>query len=389
MNSLTEALGMSLPGSAAIPAPYRDRQECAWETGRTIVAMVRADRRPSDIMTRAAFLNAVRVNSAIGGSTNAPIHLNAIARHMGVELSLADWEEHGANVPLLVNVQPAGTYLGEDYYRAGGVPAVMGELLRAGQLDGTVLTANGRSVADNVMDARIDDEDVIRPYALPLKPAAGLTVLKGNLFDAAVMKRSVISEDFRSRYLDNAEHPDAFEGRAVVFDGPEDYQDRINDPVLKIDMNTILVVRGAGPIGYPGGAEVVNMAPPAALIRAGVDALPCIGDGRQSGTSGSPSILNASPEAAAGGGLALLRTGDCIRVDLKDGSVNMLVDASELEARRRELEADGGYDYPESQTPWQEIHRMLTGQFERGAVIELAVKYQDIARRYGPPRDSH
>ena len=389
MNSLTEALGMSLPGSAAIPAPYRDRQECAWETGRTIVDMVKAQRKPSDIMTREAFLNAIRINSAIGGSTNAPIHLNAVARHMGVELTLADWEEHGADVPLLVNVQPAGMYLGEDYYRAGGVPAVMGELLRAGQLHGECMTANGRTVADNCHDARIDDEDVIYPYASPLKPAAGLTVLRGNLFDAAVMKLSVISGTFRNRYLANAEDPNAFEVRAVVFEGPEDYHARINDPALAIDANSILVIRGAGPVGYPGGAEVVNMAPPAALIRAGIDALPCIGDGRQSGTSGSPSILNASPEAAVGGGLAVLRTGDQIRVDIKAGEVNMLVDDAELERRQSELEAAGGYHYPESQTPWQEIHRMLTGQFETGAVIELAVKYQDIANRYGPPRDSH
>ncbi len=389
MNSLTEALGMSLPGSAAIPAPYRDRQQCAWETGLRIVEMVAADRKPSDIMTRAAFLNAICVNSAIGGSTNAPIHLNAIARHVGVNLTLSDWETHGADIPLLVNLQPAGTYLGEDYYRAGGVPAVMGELLRAGLLSSEPITANGKSVAENYQTARIEDEDVIRPLARPLKPASGLTVLKGNLFEAAVMKTSVISEQFRSRYLSDPDDPDAFEGTAVVFDGPEDYHHRINDPELGIDANSILVVRGAGPVGFPGGAEVVNMAPPAVLIRAGIDALPCIGDGRQSGTSGSPSILNASPEAAVGGGLALLRTGDRIRVDLKAGEANMLVDATELGRRRDDLEASGGYAYPESQTPWQEIHRMLTGQFETGAVLELAVKYQDIAHRYGVPRDSH
>ncbi len=351
--------------------------------------MVAADRKPSDIMTRAAFLNAICVNSAIGGSTNAPIHLNAIARHVGVNLTLSDWETHGADIPLLVNLQPAGTYLGEDYYRAGGVPAVMGELLRAGLLSSEPITANGKSVAENYQTARIEDEDVIRPLARPLKPASGLTVLKGNLFEAAVMKTSVISEQFRSRYLSDPDDPDAFEGTAVVFDGPEDYHHRINDPELGIDANSILVVRGAGPVGFPGGAEVVNMAPPAVLIRAGIDALPCIGDGRQSGTSGSPSILNASPEAAVGGGLALLRTGDRIRVDLKAGEANMLVDATELGRRRDDLEASGGYAYPESQTPWQEIHRMLTGQFETGAVLELAVKYQDIAHRYGVPRDSH
>ncbi|UIJ44018.1 dihydroxy-acid dehydratase family protein [Sphingomonas cannabina] len=389
MNSLTEALGMSLPGSAAIPAPYRDRQQCAWETGRRVVEMVHADRKPSDILTRTAFLNAIRVNSAIGGSTNAPIHLNAIARHIGVELTLADWEEHGADVPLLVNLQPAGEYLGEDYYRAGGVPAVMGELLRADLIDGTALTANGRTVADNVADARIEDEAVIRPLAAPLKPAAGLTVLSGNLFDGAVMKLSVISDEFRARYLSDPADPEAFEGRAVVFDGPEDYHARIDDPALGIDERTILIMRGAGPIGYPGGAEVVNMRPPAALIRAGVHALPCIGDGRQSGTSGSPSILNAAPEAAVGGGLALVRTGDRIRIDLRHRRADMLVDEAELIRRRAEMTDVEARLIPESQTPWQEIHRDIVGQFDTGAVIESAVKYQRIAQTRGLPRDSH
>jgi dihydroxy-acid dehydratase len=389
MNSLAEALGMSLPGSAAIPAPYRDRQECAWETGRRIVEMVAADRKPSDILTRTAFLNAIRVNSAIGGSTNAPIHLNAIARHIGVELSLADWESHGADVPLLVNLQPAGEYLGEDYYRAGGVPAVMGELLRAGMIDGTALTANGRTVADNVADATIENTAVIRPLADPLMRKAGLSVLTGNLFDSAVMKLSVISEEFRERYLSDPASPGAFEGKVVVFDGPEDYHHRIDDPALGIDANTILVIRGAGPVGYPGGAEVVNMRPPAALIRAGVHALPCIGDGRQSGTSGSPSILNASPEAAVGGGLALLRTGDRVRIDLNARTADMLVDEAEIAHRRAELTVVEGENYPASQTPWQEIQRGITGQFETGAVLEPAIKYQRIAQTRGLPRDSH
>ncbi|MBO9499197.1 MAG: dihydroxy-acid dehydratase family protein [Novosphingobium sp.] len=389
MNSLTEALGMSLPGSAAIPAPYRDRQECAWETGRRIVEMVAADRKPSDILVRAAFLNAIRVNSAIGGSTNAPIHLNAIARHIGVELSLADWEEHGADVPLLVNLQPAGKYLGEDYYRAGGVPAVMGELYRAGLLDGTTPTVNGRTVAENIGAAAIQDPDVIRPLADPLMANAGLSVLSGNLFDGAVMKLSVISDEFRARYLSDPDHPGAFEGKVVVFDGPEDYHHRIDDPALGVDANTILVIRGAGPVGYPGGAEVVNMRPPAALIRAGVHALPCIGDGRQSGTSGSPSILNAAPEAAVGGGLALLRTGDRVRIDLNKRTADMLVDEAELARRRAELGPGGGSPFPESQTPWQEIQRALVGQFDTGAVLEPAVKYQRIAQTKGLPRDSH
>lgn len=388
MNSLTEALGMSLPGNAAIPAPYRDRQESAFHTGRQIVEMVRADRKPSDILTRAAFLNAIRVNSAIGGSTNAPIHINAIARHIGVDLSLADWEAHGADIPLLVNLQPAGEYLGEDFYRAGGVPAVMGELYRAGLLDGDALNVNGRSVAHNIGAARIENEAVIRPLDRPLLPAAGLTVLSGNLFDAAVMKKSVISPDFRARYLANPDDPEAFDGTVVVFDGPEDYHHRIDDPALDITDKSILVIRGAGPIGYPGGAEVVNMRPPAALIRAGIDALPCIGDGRQSGTSGSPSILNASPEAAVGGGLALLRTGDKVRIDLRARSVDVLIPDDEL-ARRRAQEAENPLQGPESQTPWQEIARDITGQFDGGAVIESAVKYQRIAQTKGLPRDSH
>ena len=389
MNSLTEALGMSLPGSAAIPAPHRDRQESAWETGRRIVEMVAADRKPSDILTRPAFLNAIRVNSAIGGSTNAPIHLNAIARHIGVELSLADWEEHGADVPLLVNLQPAGAYLGEDYFRAGGVPAVMGELFRAGLLHGDALTVNGHTVAENTGEARIEDTDVIRPLSDPLMRNAGLSVLTGNLFEGAVMKLSVISDEFRERYLSDPEHPGAFVGKVVVFDGPEDYHDRIDDPTLGVDADTILVIRGAGPIGYPGGAEVVNMRPPAALIRTGIHALPCIGDGRQSGTSGSPSILNAAPEAAVGGGLALLRTGDRVRIDLNNRTANMLIDEEEIARRRAELAAAGDTLAPESQTPWQEIQRSLIGQFDTGAVLEPAIKYQRIAQTRGIPRDSH
>ncbi|KRC80338.1 IlvD/Edd family dehydratase [Sphingomonas sp. Root241] len=386
MNSLCEALGMSLPGSAAIPAPYRDRQENAYRTGLQIVEMVHADRKPSDVLTRTAFMNAIRVNSAIGGSTNAPIHLNAIARHIGVELSLADWEEHGADVPLVVNLQPAGKYLGEDFYRAGGVPAVMGQLLRAGLIDGSALTVNGKTVGDNVGTAETEDADVIFPLDAPMKRAAGLTVLSGNLFDSAVMKLSVISDEFRARYLSNPDDPEAFEGKAFVFDGPEDYHHRIDDPSLGIDDNSILIMRGAGPVGYPGGAEVVNMRPPVALIRAGVHALPCLGDGRQSGTSGSPSILNAAPEAAVGGGLALVQTGDRIRIDLKKLRVDVLVDDAELARRREAL----GVDYvPESQTPWQEIHRNLVGQFDTGAVLENAVKYQRIAQTRGIPRDSH
>jgi dihydroxy-acid dehydratase len=389
MNSLTEALGMSLPGSAAIPAPHRDRQECAYLTGKQIVEMVAADRKPSDILTREAFLNAIRVNTAIGGSTNAPIHLIALARHIGVELSIDDWQTHGYDIPLLVNLQPAGEYLGEDYFRAGGVPAVVGELMRAGLIFEPALTVNGRAIGDNCREAHSLDEQVIRSCARPLKAAAGFQVLRGNLFDSAILKTSVISAGFRARYLSNPADPDAFECRAVVFDGPEDYRARIDDPKLRIDERTILVIRGAGPIGYPGAAEVVNMQPPAALIEAGIHELPCMGDGRQSGTSGSPSILNASPEAAVGGGLALLRTGDRVRVDLKKGTADMLVSAAELQRRSEELRAAGGYPYPPSQTPWQEIQRADVGQLETGAVLESALKYQHLAQTKGTPRHSH
>ncbi|HEX7079480.1 MAG TPA: IlvD/Edd family dehydratase [Gammaproteobacteria bacterium] len=389
MNSLVEVLGMSLPGSAAIPAPYRDRQECAWRTGRQIVEMVEADRKPSDILTRAAFINAIRLNSAIGGSTNAPIHINAIARHIGVELTVDDWQEYGREIPLLVNLQPAGEYLGEDYYRAGGVPAVVAELMGQGLIDGSALTANGRSIGENCRGAVIEDERVIRPFERPLKPQGGFTVLRGNLFDSAIMKTSVISPEFRTQYLSNPDDPEAFEGRAVVFDGPEDYHRRIDDPELGVDENSILFIRGTGPVGYPGAAEVVNMRPPAALIRTGVHTLPCVGDGRQSGTSGSPSILNASPEAAIGGGLALVKTGDRVRIDLKRGAANMLVSDEELAARRKALADAGGYPVPESQTPWQEIQREVTSQADTGAVLENAPKYQRIAQKYGVPRHNH
>lgn len=389
MNSLAEALGMSLPGSAAIPAPYRDRQECAYHTGKQIVEMVAADRKPSDILTRESFINAIRVNSAIGGSTNAPIHINALARHIGVELSIDDWQTFGFDVPLLVNLQPAGEYLGEDYYRAGGVPAVVGELLRHGLIHERALTANGRSIGDNCRDSRSSDERVIRPVAQPLKVAAGFRVLRGNLFESAIMKSSVISDAFRARYLSNPADPDAFEGRVVVFDGPEDYHANIDNPALAIDEHTLLVIRGVGPIGYPGSAEVVNMQPPAALIEAGISELPCMGDGRQSGTSGSPSILNASPEAAAGGGLALLRTGDRIRIDLVRGTANMLASDEEIARRRQELQDAGGYPFPASQTPWQELQRANVGQLQTGAVLEPAVKYQRLAQTQGVPRHSH
>jgi dihydroxy-acid dehydratase len=389
MNSLTEALGMSLPGSAAIPAPMRDRQEAAYLTGKQIIEMIAADRKPSDILTREAFVNAIRVNSAIGGSTNAPIHLNALARHVGVELTLDDWQRFGRDIPLLVNLQPAGEYLGEDYYRAGGVPAVVSELMRHGLIHEATLTANGKTLGENYRQARILDTNVIKPFEQPLKDKAGFTVLRGNLFDAAIMKTSVISPEFAARYLCNPDDPDAFEGRAVVFDGPEDYHARIDDPALGIDECTLLFMRGTGPIGYPGAAEVVNMRPPAALIKAGIQHLPCIGDGRQSGTSGSPSILNASPEAAVGGGLALLKTGDRVRIDLRRGEANVLISEEELNTRRRALEQAGGYQIPASQTPWQEIQRAHIGQTDTGAVLESATKYQRLAQTVGTPRHNH
>ncbi len=389
MNSLAEVLGMQLPGSAAIPAPYRDRQEMAYRTGLRIVEMVREDLKPSDIMTRDAFLNAIVVNSAIGGSTNAPIHLAAIARHLGVDLDLKDWQTYGHKVPLLVNLQPAGDYLGEDYYHAGGVPAVVGELMKHGLIREGAITANGRSIGENCRDAHIEGPNVILPFENPLKPEAGFVVLSGNLFEAAIMKTSVISPEFRARYLSNPDDPDAFEGNAMVFDGPEDYHRRIDDPALGITSDTLLFMRGAGPIGYPGAAEVVNMRPPDYLIREGVQALPCIGDGRQSGTSGSPSILNASPEAAANGGLALLKTGDRVRIDLRKGSADVLIDETELVARRRALSDAGGYAYPASQTPWQEIQRRLVGQLDKGMILEGAEKYQRIAQSKGIPRDNH
>ena len=389
MNSLAEALGMQLPGGAAIPAPYRDRAEMAWRTGRRIVGMVAEDLKPSDIMTRAAFLNAIRVNSAIGGSSNAPIHLAAIARHLGVELALMDWQTHGEDIPLLVNLQPAGEYLGEDYYHAGGVPAVFGQLIAQGLIDETAMTANGKTVGENYRGVPIADEKVIRPFDRPLKERAGFRVLSGNIFNSAVMKMSVISPEFRERYLSHPDHPGAFEGRAVVFDGPEEYHARIDDPALAIDANTILFIRGVGPKGYPGGAEVVNMRAPDYLLKQGVSSLVCVGDGRQSGTSGSPSILNASPEAASGGALALVRSGDRIALDLNAGTLNMLVDEAEIADRRAALEAAGGYAYPESQSPWQEIQRGLVGELETGAVLEPAVAYQRIARTKGLPRDNH
>ena len=383
MNSLAEGLGMSLPGCAAIPAPLSERIEMSYRTGLHIVEMVKKDLTPSKILTRKAFENSIVLNSAIGGSTNAPIHINAIARHVGVELEIEDWEKVGLEIPMLVNLQPGGKYLGEDFHRAGGVPAVMNALLKAGKLHDSAITVNGKTVAENYAETTTQDTDVIRTFQNPMLENAGFIVLKGNIFDSAVMKTSVISDNFRSQYLDKPGSKNVFEVRAIVFEGPEDYHARINDPQLKIDIDCILVIRGCGPVGYPGSAEVVNMQPPDSLIRKGVLELPTLGDGRQSGTSGSPSILNISPESAVGGGLALLKTGDMLRIDLNQGSLDVMLDKSELQKRHVELKTEE----IENQTPWQEIYRNTVGQLSSGGIIELAAKYRKI--RNTIPRHSH
>ena len=383
MNSLAEGLGMSLPGCAAIPAPLSERGEMSYRTGLRIVDMVKEDLTPSKILTREAFENSIVLNSAIGGSTNAPIHINAIARHVGVKLEIEDWEKVGLEIPMLVNLQPAGKYLGEDFHRAGGVPAVMNTLLKAKKLHKNSLTVNGKTVADNYADTTTKDTDVIRTFLKPMLENAGFIILKGNIFDSAVMKTSVISDNFRSQYLSKPNNINVFELRAIVFEGPEDYHSRINDSQLNIDINCILVIRGCGPVGYPGSAEVVNMQPPDRLIREGVLELPTLGDGRQSGTSGSPSILNVTPESAVGGGLALLKTGDILRTDLNQGTLDVLLDKSELRKRREKLKSLK----IEHQTPWQEIYRDTVGQLSDGGIIELAAKYRKIRKTI--PRHSH
>ena len=380
MNAVAETLGMSLPGCAAIPAPYRERGQMAYETGRRVVEMAHEDLRPSSILTRQALLNAIVAVTAIGGSTNAQPHIMAIARHAGAELAPSDWN-HGYDVPLLVNMQPAGTYLGERFHRAGGMPAVLRELIAAGKIDGDAPTVTGRTLAENVDGRESRDQEMIAAYDAPLMERAGFQVFTGNLFDFAIIKASVISDDFRARYLSDE---GIFEGRAVVFDGSDDYHERINDPDLEIDETSILVIRGAGPLGWPGSAEVVNMQPPDSLIRRGITTLPTIGDGRQSGTSDSPSILNAAPESAAGGGLSWLKTGDAIRIDLKAGRCDALVSEAEISRRKRE---DGVPAVPASRTPWQEIYRSQVGQLDSGAVLESATKYRDIASE--TPRHNH
>ncbi|GLU31461.1 IlvD/Edd family dehydratase [Trinickia caryophylli] len=385
MNSLAEALGMSLPGCASIPAAYRERGQMAYATGKRIVDLVREDVRPSKILTREAFENAIVVASALGASTNCPPHLIAIARHMGIELDLGDWQRLGEAVPLIVNCMPAGEHLGEGFHRAGGVPAVLRQLDEAGLLHGRCATVSGRSIAEIAAAAPAADGEVIRRCDTPLKHRAGFIVLSGNFFDSAIMKMSVVGEAFARTYLSEPGAENTFEARAIVFDGPEDYHARINDPSLEIDEHCMLVIRGCGTVGYPGSAEVVNMAPPAELVKRGIDSLPCMGDGRQSGTSASPSILNMSPEAAVGGGLALLRTGDRIRVDLNARRVDVLVDASELERRR----GAAVLSVPASQTPWQEIYRQFVGQLSTGGCLEPATLYLKVIETHGDPRHSH
>lgn len=383
MNAMAEALGMSLTGNAAIPAPFRERMAMAYETGRRIVEMVYEDLKPSDILTRESFENAIMVNTAIGGSTNAPPHLQAIARHAGVDLNVKDWETIGFDLPLLVNMQPAGEYLAESFYRAGGVSAVMAELNKVGKLHDQVMSATGKSMGENLSGLGSEDHEVIRPFNEPVREKSGFLVMSGNLFDSALMKTSVISEDFNQRFLSEPGKEGVFEARAVVFEGPEDYHARLNDPALEIDERTILFIRGVGCVGYPGSAEVVNMQPPDTVLQAGIEHLPTVGDGRQSGTSESPSILNASPEAVVGGGLAYLKTGDFVRLDLNTSSLNALVDDAEWQAR---IDA---WEPPEikSQTPWQEIYRTHVGQLSEGGCLELATAYQKVAKDL--PRDNH
>lgn len=384
MNAVAEALGLSLPGCAAIPAPYRERGQMAYATGRRIVEMAHEDLRPSRVLTRESFLNALAVVSCAGGSSNAQVHIQAMARHAGVELHPRDWTDHAYDLPLLVNMQPAGKYLGERFFRAGGVPAVMWELLQAGRLHGDCASVTGRSIAENLQGREATDREVIRPFADPLMDKAGFLVLSGNLFDFGIMKTSVISEAFRARYLCRPGHEDVFTARAIVFDGAEDYHARINDPALGIDEDCILVMRGAGPLGWPGSAEVVNMQPPDALIQRGIRALPTLGDGRQSGTADSPSILNASPESAAGGGLAWLQTGDLILIDLQRGLCNALVPEDEIARRRRELPPP---PVPASRSPWEALYREKTGQLADGATLDFALEFRRIAEQ--TPRHNH
>jgi dihydroxy-acid dehydratase len=386
MNSLAEALGMSLPGCAAIPAPYRERAQMGYYTGRRIVEMVAEDLKPSDIMTQESFYNAIKVCSAIGGSTNAPPHIQAIANHMDdIELSITDWQTQGESVPLIVNCQPAGEYLGEEFHRAGGVPAVMGELIHAGIIKGEAMTVTGKTVKEIYGNARSRADKVIKTVEKPLMARAGFAVMSGNIFDSAIMKKSVIDETFRATYLSNPEQLNVFEARAIVFEGPEDYHHRINDPALKINEHCMLIIRNCGPVGYPGSAEVVNMLPPDYLVKQGITCLPTMGDGRQSGTSASPSILNISPEAAVGGGLAFIKTDDTLRIDLNNNTVDLLIEEELLATRKKSMERIPIVN----QTPWQEIYRSRVNQLSDGGTLEMKDKHTRIASKHGIPRNSH
>lgn len=385
MNSIAEALGMSLTGCAAIPAPYRERSQMAYDTGFRIVKMVEEDLKPSDIMTKKSFENAIVTASAIGASSNAPPHLIAIAKKININLTLDDWERCGENVPLLVNMQPSGKYLGEGFYKAGGVPVVMNELNQNNLLNKDALTVSGKTIDQNLKKISREENEVIYDFKKPIKEKSGFLVLRSNFFDTAIMKMSVISPEFLTRYLSDPSNPNIFIAKAIVFDGPEDYHKNINNPGLKIDENCILVMRGCGPIGYPGSAEVVNMQPPDELLKKGISSLPCIGDGRQSGTSESPSILNVSPEAAVGGGLAIIKNGDEIKIDLNKKRADLLLEDEVIRERLK----NNNYKYPDNQTPWQEISRKFTGQLSEGACLNLEESYFDIANSKGIPRDSH
>ncbi len=379
MNAVAEVLGLSLTGCSAIPAPYRERGQMAYYTGKRIVELAYEDIRPSQILSREAFLDAITMVAVLGGSTNAQPHITAMARHAGVEITNDDWRGYSAKEPLIVDMAPAGRFLGEAFHRAGGVPSAMWEALQAGRLHTDRLTVTGKTMRENLEGRESTDREVIRTWANPLRENAGFIVMKGNFFDFALMKASVQTAEFEARFKGGV-----FEGKVCVFDGGDDYHHRINDPALGIDESTILVMRGAGPIGWPGSAEVVNMQPPDALIKKGVMSLPTIGDGRQSGTSDSPSILHITPESAVGGDLAYLRDGDRMRIDLINGRLDLLLPEGEI-ARRR---AEGpGPVVPESQTPWEEIFRAHVGSIEDGAVLENAVKYRQVSQKL--PRHNH
>ena len=385
MNSVAEALGMSLPGCAVIPAPYKEREKISYETGKRIVGMVHENLTPSKIMTRKAFENAVVVASAIGGSSNCTPHLSAIAKHMGIKFHLSDWQKLGHKIPLLVNCQPAGEYLMESFFRSGGVPAVMKELIKNNKIHTNLITVTGKKIGQNLRKKIKTDPKVIKTFKNSLADKAGFLVLRSNFFSTAIMKTSVISKEFKDRYLSNPKKPNIFVTNAIVFEGPEDYHKRLNSKKLNIDENSILIVRGCGPVGYPGSAEVINMQPPDRLLKKGINTLPTLGDGRQSGTSASPSILHVSPESAIGGDLGVVKTGDQIKIDLNKRRVDLLITQSEFKIRRKKRKI---FKF-NNQTPWQEIFRDTVGQLEDGACINSRGKFLKVSSTKGIPRDSH